>query len=178
MLVSQSNEMSKLSNIITELNSAITSLTGTIKSLQSSVTNQPSITTDTNNTVDKVTQIVTEGENSISPLSLRDLFLKDSFNLTQLSSPNELEIISAEVDCLSLVSSAKLLGHLMISYLTSLDSTKNLILLGDFNLPDIDWNIYSDSSSLADDLAEFAYNHNLVQSTLPTVLANAAIDQP
>ena len=120
MLVSQSNEISKLSNIITELNSAITSLTGTIKSLQSSVTNQPSMTTDTNNIsqsepttskvnkvedqvqgdrkfnvviyginecgkgtprherlkhdVDKVTQIVTEGENSISPLSLRDLF--------------------------------------------------------------------------------------------------------
>ena len=120
MLGSQRNELFKLSNIIIVLNSAITSLTGTIKSLQSAVTNQPSMTTDTNNIsqseptaskvnkvedqvqgdhkynvvvygvnecgkgtprlerlkhdVDKVTQIVTKGENSISPLSLRDLF--------------------------------------------------------------------------------------------------------
>ena len=97
------------------------------------------------------------------------LALKDSFNLTQLPSPNELEIISVEVDSSFIIcllyrspNSSDQHNSLMISYLTSLDSTKNLILLGDFNLLDIDWDIYSGSSSLADDLAVFAFNHNLV----------------
>jgi len=52
---------------------------------------------------------------------------------------------------------------LIKSYVTSLDSTKDIVLLGNFNLPDIDWDIYSGSSALADDFAEFAYNHDLVQ---------------
>ena len=117
------------------------------------------------------------------------LALKDSFNLTQLPSPNELEIISVEVDSSFIIcllyrspNSSDQHNSLMISYLTSLDSTKNLILLGDLNLPGIDWDIYSGSSSLADDLAEFAFNHNLVQhisgfthsagNTLDIVLSN------
>ena len=60
------------------------------------------------------------------------LALKDSFNLTQLPSPNELEITSAEVDSSFIVcllyhppNSSDQHNSLMISYLTSLDSTKN-----------------------------------------------------
>lgn len=118
MQVSQSNEISRLSNILNELNSSITCLTETIKSLQTSVTNHSSENTNSlsqpeftinkagkvndygqgdrkfnviiygtkecdkgtprherlKHDVEKVTQIVTEGENSISPLSIRDLF--------------------------------------------------------------------------------------------------------
>jgi len=113
MLVSQNNEISKLSNVINELNSSITCLTETIKALQPSVTSHSSTNTDTNSTtqpepshnkvpdhaqedrkfnvvvygikecdkgtprherlkhdVENVTQIATEGENSISPLSI------------------------------------------------------------------------------------------------------------
>ena len=46
MLVSQNEEISKLSSIINELNSSIICLTETIKSLQSSVTNHSSANTD------------------------------------------------------------------------------------------------------------------------------------
>jgi len=92
------------------------------------------------------------------------LALKDSFNVTRFSSQNELEIISVEVDSSFIVcliyrppNSPDHDNSSMLSYLTSLDSNKNIILAGDFNLPDIDWTIiYSGSSSLADDFSEFA----------------------
>jgi len=117
MSVKQSNDISKLSDIINELHSAVTSLTTTIKSLRSSITNKPpsninnstvqqeSLTNKVhkveqvqsdrkfnvviygikecgkgtprqerlNHDLDKVTSIVTEGENSINPLSICDL---------------------------------------------------------------------------------------------------------
>jgi len=71
----------------------------------------------------------------------------------------------------------QLLNSLMLSYLTSQDSNKNKILAGDFNSPDIDWTIYSGSSSLADDFSEFAYNHNLTQCVIgPTHCSGNILD--
>lgn len=51
----------------------------------------------------------------------------------------------------------------MLSYLNSLDSTKNILLIGDLNLPDADWETYSGHSLMTDDFVEMAYNHNLIQ---------------
>ena len=51
----------------------------------------------------------------------------------------------------------------LVSYLNSLHGTENIILLGDMNLPDIDWNTYSGHSSIADDFADLAYDLNLTQ---------------
>ena len=86
------------------------------------------------------------------------LLLRIVFNFTQLPSPNELEIISAEVDSSFTVcliywvrNSSDQHNSLMMSYLTLLDSTKDIVLLGDFNLPDFNWDIYSGSSALSDD---------------------------
>ena len=46
-----------------------------------------------------------------------------------------------------------------------------------FNIPDINWDTYSGSSALADDFAEFAYNHNLVQHVVgPTHIAGNILD--
>ena len=52
----------------------------------------------------------------------------------------------------------------MLSYLNSLDSTKNILLIGDLNLPDADWETYSGHSLMTDDFVEMAYNHNLIQN--------------
>ena len=64
----------------------------------------------------------------------------------------------------------------MMSCVTSLDSTKDIVL-GDFSLSDINLDIYSGSSALADDFAEFTYNHNLLQQVVdPTHIAGNTLD--
>ena len=62
----------------------------------------------------------------------------------------------------------------LVSYLNSLHGTKNIILLGDLNLSDIDWNTYSGYSSIADYFAEVVYNLYLV--TGPTHHAGNTLD--
>jgi len=51
------------------------------------------------------------------------------------------------------------------------------LLIGDINLPDVDWNSYSGCSLTADDFAEIAYNHNLIQCVVgPTHCAGNTLD--
>ena len=98
------------------------------------------------------------------------LALRNTVNVTQLSSPNDLEVISVEVDpglILCLIyrppNSSDQYNISLLSYLSSLDSTKNILLIGDLNLPDADWETYSGHSLMTDDFVEMAYNHNLIQ---------------
>jgi len=87
-----------------------------------------------------------------------------------LPSPDDLEIVSVEVDSSLFVcliyrppNSTEQCNSSLIAYLNSLDNTKDLILLGYLNFPDIDWDAYCGSSIIADDFAEVAYFLNLKQ---------------
>ena len=117
------------------------------------------------------------------------LAVKDTINITQLSSPSNLEMISVEIDpglILCLIyrppNSSDQYNSTLLSYLTSLDKTKNILLIGDLNLPDAEWEVYSGNSPIADEFAEMAYNYNLTQyvtgpthrdgNTLDIVLSN------
>ena len=70
----------------------------------------------------------------------------------------------------------------LLSYLNSLDKTKNTLFIGDLNLSDADWEVYSGNSLIADEFTEMAYNYNLTQyvtgpthrdgNTLDIVLSN------
>jgi len=54
----------------------------------------------------------------------------------------------------------------LLTYLNSLvilDGTKNILLIGDINFPEINWSIYSGNSPTTDDLAEAVYGLNLIQ---------------
>ena len=98
------------------------------------------------------------------------LAFKDSLNAKQLTSSNNLEILSVEVDS-NLVLCFIYRPHnadgqhnsLLLSYLSSLDSTKNIVIIGDLNLPDADCNTYSGCSTISDEFTELAFNLNLTQ---------------
>jgi len=88
----------------------------------------------------------------------------------QLSSPSDLEIVSAEIDpnllmCLIYCPPNLTDQHnsSLITYLNSLDHNKNIVIMGDLNFPEINWNIYSGSSPTADDFAEVIHGLNLIQ---------------
>ena len=117
------------------------------------------------------------------------LAVKDTINITQLSSPSNLEMISVEIDpdlILCLIyqppNSSDQNNSTLLSYLTSLDKTKNTLFIGDLNLPDADWEVYGGNSLIADEFAEMAYNYNLTPyvtgpthrdgNTLDIVLSN------
>ena len=56
-----------------------------------------------------------------------------------------------------------------ISSTQSLSSYKNLIICGDFNVPDINWNVLSGSTSFSSDLCDLIVDLNLTQHvTVPT----------
>ena len=98
------------------------------------------------------------------------LAFKDSLNVKQLTSPNNLEILPAEVDSnlvLCLIyhppNADDQHNSSLLSFLSSLDSTKNIVIIGDLNLPDTDWNTYSGCSAISDEFTELAFNLNLTQ---------------
>ena len=97
------------------------------------------------------------------------LAFKDSLNVKQLTSPNNLEILSAEVDSnlvLCLIYRPPNADHndqhnsSLLSFLSSLDPTKNIAIIGDLNLPDADWTHIVD---ISDEFTELAFNLNLTQ---------------
>ena len=94
------------------------------------------------------------------------LAFKDSLNVKQLTSPNNLEILPAEVDsnlvlCLIYCPPNTDDQHNLLSFQSSLDSTKNTVIIGDLNLPDADWNTYNGCSTISDEFTELAFNLNL-----------------
>ena len=109
---------------------------------------------------------------------------KDSLNVKQLTSPNNLEILSVEVDSnlvLCLIyrppNADDQHNSSLLSYLSSLDSTKNIVIISDLNLPDADWNTYSGCSTTSDEFTELAFNLNLTQFvTGPSHCAGNTLD--
>ena len=58
-----------------------------------------------------------------------------------------------------------------------MNSNKIILLIRDINLLDVDWNTYNGCSLIADDFAEIAYNHNLIQCVVgPTHSAGNTLD--
>ena len=112
------------------------------------------------------------------------LAFKSFLTVTQLTSPNDLEIVSAEIDPNLLMcliyrppNCSDQYNTSLMAHLNSVDSTQNIVLLGDLNFPDIDWSIYSGSSPTADDFAEVIFGLNLIQCiTGPTHRAGNTLD--
>ena len=110
--------------------------------------------------------------------------LKSSLTLMQLPSPSDLEMVSAEIDpslLLCLIyhppNSIEQLNSSLITYLDSLDRNKNIVIMGDLNFPEINWNIYSGGSLAADVFAEVVHGLNLTQIiTGPTHHAGNTFD--
>uniref|UniRef100_A0A1X7T752 Endonuclease/exonuclease/phosphatase domain-containing protein n=1 Tax=Amphimedon queenslandica TaxID=400682 RepID=A0A1X7T752_AMPQE len=66
----------------------------------------------------------------------------------------------------------------LIDFLSDLISTHNVILLGDFNFPDIDWSSLSSPSGPSYLFTEFAFRANLSQHiTTPTHLREATLQE-
>ena len=79
------------------------------------------------------------------------LAFKDSISFRELPSPNDLEVLSAEITtnnlnfviCLTYrpPNCTEQCNTSLLSYLRSFDNPTDLLLIGDLNLPDVDWNI-------------------------------------
>jgi len=66
---------------------------------------------------------------------------------------------------------------LLLEYLGSINSSTNIILTGDLNLPDADWNTYSGNTPISDAFAELFYSSNLCQLVdVPTHIAGNILD--
>ena len=112
------------------------------------------------------------------------LALNKSLKIIQLPSPVDLEIVCVEVDSSLFIcliyrppNSTEQYNSSLLTFLKSLDYNKNLVVLGDLNFPDIDWNTYCGSSVVADEFAEVAYFLNLTQHISgPTHCAGNTLD--
>lgn len=112
------------------------------------------------------------------------LACKDSMNIKQLHSPSTLEAVTVEIDSsfvLCLIyrppNSDDQNNSLLLSYLNSLVNTKNIIIIGDLNLPEVDWNTYSGHSPFSEEFMDLAFNLNLTQLvTGPTHCAGNTLD--
>ena len=91
-----------------------------------------------------------------------------------ISSPSDLELVAINLNlknesitvCTVYIppkSCALYFDHLL-SYLHSLaSSSKSLIIIGDFNMPDICWSTLSGSTSISNSFCDFVYELNLTQ---------------
>ena len=101
--------------------------------------------------------------------------IKDVIPVTLLPSPDHLEIITMRLElqnpvilCCTYISPStdRTILNNAIFYLADLlrsNPTHDIVLVGDFNLPDINWNTLSASSSVSELFCDFVYNHNLAQ---------------
>ena len=67
--------------------------------------------------------------------------------------------------------------HNVLKAITSLDTSKPTLLLGDFNCPDIDWSVMTASSHFSSSLCDTLFSLNLVQLvTEPTHIHGNILD--
>ena len=114
------------------------------------------------------------------------LGIKSMIPSKQLSSPDNIEAVVVEINCgkptvvcvLYISPSAGNAYHIQVlNFLRSLSLENDLILLGDFNYPDIDWNSYSGSSSQSSDFCDLISELNLRQLVVsPTHRAGNILD--
>jgi len=105
------------------------------------------------------------------------LAFSDKFNIRQLPCPSNLELVMVEVDSTFILcllyrppNADDLYNSSLLSFLTSFDSTKNIAIIGDLNLPEVDWNTYSGYNAFSGEFTDQAFNFNLYL-VLHTVLA-------
>ena len=100
------------------------------------------------------------------------LAVKNTTHTDQLLMPNHLEVISCNITfnnfrydvCLIYrpPNSNEVSDALLLSYLDLLDDSKNMLILGDLNLPDIDWDTYTGNFGISSAIADLAYNTTCV----------------
>ena len=54
---------------------------------------------------------------------------------------------------------------LLLSFLPSFDDSTDLLIVGDLNLPDVDWNTYSGCFTISNAYAEMIFDLNLMHIT-------------
>ena len=101
------------------------------------------------------------------------LAVKDNITSSQLSSPPHVEILTVLISTsnpfiISVVyippNSSDTNHELLHSYLTNLvNESSPIILLGDFNLPDVNWATYSGSSPKSNKFCDLLFQLNLFQ---------------
>ena len=101
------------------------------------------------------------------------LAVKSVFKSTQLTAPDNLEIVSVSVlvhhkfiICAIYISPNSKSGYIqdLYLYLDTLVSSANVILLGDFNAPDINWNTFTSTNTNSDSLCDFVIDHDVPTS--------------
>ena len=100
--------------------------------------------------------------------------IKNTIHTDQLLMPNHLEIISCNITfnnfsfyvCLIYrpLNSNEVSDALLLSYLDLLDDSKNILILCDLNLSDIDWDTYMGNFGTSSAIADLAYNYNIRMS--------------
>ena len=100
------------------------------------------------------------------------LAVKSVFKSTQLPAPDNLEVvtISVQAHCSLTIcavytppnSKNDYIQGLYL-YLSTLISSANVILLGDFNAPDVNWDTFISTNTISDHLCDFVIDHNMFQ---------------
>ena len=111
--------------------------------------------------------------------------VKEGIPCSVLSSPLELEVVTVNIGSpftLSTIyippSSPDDYHRSMIDYLKSLSFTStNLVLVGDFNYPDISWAAVTGSTASSNLFCDYVFNNNLVQLVhRPTHVKGSILD--
>ena len=104
-----------------------------------------------------------------------------------LPSPPNLEVVSVKLNCKTplIVCLVYIPPYAKLKYFTCifnylnnlLSQNHNIILLGDFNLPDIDWNSLTGHSAYSNQLCNLIFQYNLTQFvTFPTHVMGNILD--
>ena len=115
------------------------------------------------------------------------LAIHNSIPTKLLSSPPNLEVVSVKLNCKNpiIVCLIYIPPQAKVEYFTCifnylnnlLSQNHNLILLGDFNLPDIDWNSLAGHSATSNQLCKLVFQYNLTQFvTFPTHVMGNILD--
>ena len=98
--------------------------------------------------------------------------IKNTIPSKLLSIPNDLELLTVSITftetytvCLiyNPPNSTDEYQQSLLNYLQSLNSLSNIIIIGDLNLPDANWDAYTGESSFTQYFCEKAFNLNLMQ---------------
>ena len=100
------------------------------------------------------------------------LAIKNSIPSKLLNTPSDLELLVVTVSLTEITTacliynppnSSTMYHTCLLNYLHSLSSCSNIIIVGDLNLPDANWDIYTGLSSFTQEFCEAAFDLNLLQ---------------
>ena len=100
------------------------------------------------------------------------LAVKSALKSTQLTVPDNLEVVTISVDayhsftiCAVYIPPNSKNDYIqdLYSYLNTLTSSANIILLGDFNAPDVKWDTFTSATTSSDCLCDFVIDQNMFQ---------------